>query len=99
MLLEGDAILRRAVTYGNIARALVEIDETAAFMQAGENFLTVAREFSKHIKAMKQFAARHENYAQEMRDARRVIKNEMWTAIEENDAGGKTEAEAGRFNG
>ena len=78
MMLEADAILRKAVTYGNICRALVEIGEDGAFMRAGENFLEAAREFSKQIRIMKQFAA-----------ATRT--KELAAAIAENDAAGRTQ--------
>ena len=89
MLLEGDAILRKAVTYGNICRALVEIDETTSFMADGENFLNAAREFAAHLKAMRQFAAGHDDFQHGMREAKLAIKKELAAAVAKNDAAGK----------
>ena len=89
MLLEGDDILRRAITYGNICRALVEIDATSSFLYASENFLTAAREFAKHLKTMRAFAAERETYTHECKEAAMTRKKEIAKAIAENDAGGK----------
>jgi hypothetical protein len=89
MLLEADAIMRKAVGYGNICRSLVEIDETASFLQAGENFLNAAREFAKQLKIMKQFAAHQSDYERECSHADIVRKKELASAIADNDAAGR----------
>jgi hypothetical protein len=89
MLLEADAVLRKAVTYGNICRALVEIDDTRNFIFAGDNFLDAAREFAKHLKAMKQFSAHQSDYERECRHADVARKKELAAEIAENDAAGR----------
>jgi hypothetical protein len=89
MLLEADAILRKAITYGNICRALVEIDETDPFLQAGENFLDAAREFAKHLKVMKHLAVAQGDYEREVRHAGILRRKELAAAVAENDAAGR----------
>jgi hypothetical protein len=89
MLLEADAILRKAVTYGNICRALVEINEAPSFLQAGENFLNAAREFAKQLKVMKELAAHQSDYEREVRHAGVLLRKELAAAVAENDAAGR----------